>query len=282
MSSLTHAIIATLRYSDHFAHPLTEAEIYPRLIKHSCTKRELNTSLNTLSLQGKIQQTGRFYHLPSRQEVIRLRQQREDHSRLLYSRALNLTRFLSKLPSILAVHLTGSLAVFNSDPGDDIDLLLITKSGRLWTTRLLLTFTTTALGLRRTPKSASYAGKLCLNLYLTPSSFSLPPSRRSLYSAYELIQAVPLYDPHDTRSHLLAANSWIYAYLPNFPAIKTRLSPLPKTPTNSFLDKIESIAYSLQLSYMHRKITREHITPDSAYFHPRNPGSKILQKLKIA
>lgn len=274
-NALALAILKTLSYSDHFSFPLQFSELHSRLLGYQCTPALLQAELTKMIRSHQLSFSDGYYYLPSRSTVIQHRLANKRHSQILFKKSAELSAKLARVPGVLAIFLTGALAVANADQGDDIDLLIITQSGKLWTTRLFLTLYTTLLGLRRTPSSRQIAGKLCLNLYLTPASLTLPASRRSIYTAYELIQAVPLHDPLDLHASLLAANAWILAFLPNFAPFRQSAAP-PSTPTHSWFEKI---AYLLQHKYMQKKITRELITPDSAYFHPHNPGSKILSKL---
>lgn len=212
------------------------------------------------------------------------RTQRARDSAPLLARAHRLSQLISSTPNILAIYLTGSLALHNASSHADIDFMIITQPNRLWTTRLLLTLYTSLLGLRRTPHSTRNTARLCLNLYLTPSTYHLPASKQSLYTAYELIQAVPLYDPHNTRADLLSANAWITDYLPNWKGTVPKRNSRLQAEKGSSADEgtvpivvrlLESLCYHLQLLYMKNKITREYITQDSAFFHPRDPSPKV-------
>lgn len=282
---ISRAILATLTYSDHFGFPLTLSELHSRLIRVKVSRTQLVRSLTNFP------PTRGYYHLPGRSSLVSRRLARARHSAPLLSRARSVSAHLPRVPGVLAIYLTGSLAVSNSGPKSDIDLMVITHPGRLWTTRLFLTLYTTIRGWRRRAPNVAHrakwghpqsvAGKICLNLYLTPDSFTLPSSRQNLYTAYELIQATPLYDPHNTHSTLLSANSWLSNYLPNFvlPPLPTRRYDFM---TLQLYDQIiEQLAYLLQRQYMKNKITRELITPDSAFFHPRDPGRPILRHLRL-
>lgn len=302
---ISRAILQTLRYSDHFGFPLTVDEIYFRLVGEGSSRPLLIRNINKLLKSNLIQKTDVYYHLPGRSSLVARRLKHAQLSPPQLTRARHLSSILYSVPSILAIYLTGSLAVCNSSAASDIDLMIITKNNRLWTTRLLLTLYTSLLGLRRTPTSTKNTGKLCLNLYLTPKTYHLPPSKQSLYTAYELIQSIPLYDPHNTHSALLAANPWITNFLPNYPLpahqARERLRnasrhgvvwetnfPLPQT-TPSFIDfttlrlydYLENLLYHLQLAYMRPRLTRELITPDSAFFHPHDPSKKVLSKISL-
>jgi len=277
--TLERAIVATLTYSDHFYFPLTLSELQSRLIKtRVVSKQALLTSINKMLKSNLIGKTEDFYHLPTKSKNVSLRLKNQKISEISIKKAESLAKKLSKVPGILAIYLTGSLAVLNSPVSGDIDLMIITRPNKLWITRILLTLYTELLGLRRHPRSQEASGKVCLNLYLTPDSYQLPKSKQSLYTAYELIQAVPLYDPSGTHSHLFSANSWIKDFLPNYPLPK--LSQQNRCKKDNF-DPLESLAYALQLRYMRKKITREYITRDSAFFHPNDPGTKVLKKITI-
>lgn len=283
--SLNSSVINTLKYSDHFGFPLTHDEIYKRLISPKPTSREsVQKALTYLISSKRIFKQGEYYYLPGRKNLITNRNKNKSISKQLLSRATSLAYQLGSVPFVKAVYLTGSLAMQNSGADGDIDFMIITKEGKLWTTRLILTIYTTLLGLRRTPNSHRNSGKLCLNLYMTPTSYFLPKGKQNLYTAYELIQAVPLFDPSNTRSTLLGANPWIQNNLANFVVLPQK--PVLKADNNTSLvggiiaRTFEFLAYHLQLLYMHHKLTREYITKDSAFFHPHNPADIVLAKLR--
>jgi predicted nucleotidyltransferase len=300
-SKFAKSILATLVYSDHFGFPLTLKEIHLRLV-HVPVGTTLPaqagvafaTTLAKMVSNHQIEQSGDYFYLPGRKSLIALRLKRATLSTPQLVNARLLAGRLSRRRGILAIYLTGSLAVMNSDKDADIDFMIITHPHRLWTTRLLLTLYTEILGLRRRPYDQHSSGKICLNLYLTPDSYLLPRSKQSLYTAYELIQAVPLYDPCDTHSSLLAANPWIKKYLSNFPfpaahdlasrsdllrkrpkGVFSRLQHAFGRPGRTFMELTEKICYHLQLLYMRPKLTHEYVTIDSAFFHPNNPAPKI-------
>ena len=288
LPKVTLAILKTLKYSDHFGFPLTPEEIHLRFVGESPCARPLIVRTIRQMIQDKlVQQTRDYYHLAGHQSLVARRLAHQKSSAPQLTRAKALAVKLGRVPGVLAIYLTGSLAMSNSDKNADIDFMVITQNSRLWTTRFLLTLYTEFLGLRRRPRDPHTAGKACLNLYLSPHSYLLPPNRRSLYTAYELIQAVPLYDPSDTHSRLLASNPWIHDFLPNVPIPRTvpkrnswlqakKGSPAGEgTVLNGILNLIEFLVYRLQLAYMRPRLTREYISPDSAFFHPRNPAPKI-------
>lgn len=274
---LSDSIRATLAYSDYFQFPLTEDELHARLINVKVSRRSLRDALT--KMKGSVQKTGMYFHLAGKESLVGIREQRKELSTPLMSRARRWASILGHFPGVQAVYVTGSLAVENTDGQDDIDYMVVADNGRLWTARLLLTFATTILFLRRTPNARNSAGKICLNLYLTPDFFQLPGSKRNVYTAYELIQAVPVYDPLDTRSMLLSANSWLREILPNVEWEHTRPVRFSRRSPSGFSRWIESWAYRLQRRYMAPRLTREYVTPGVAFFHPADPGEKVIKRI---
>ena len=275
--TLAKSLLATLTYSDHFAFPLTIDELHSRLIGNRATKPRIMTELTNLVADQKVDRKGRYFFLPGRASLIVQRTLRAKAASSQRARAKALASKLVRVPGVVAIYLTGSLAMDNADKNADIDVMVITEADKLWTTRLLLTLYTELSGLRRRPNTTSAGGKLCLNLYLTPDSYALPESKRNLYTAYELIQAVPLVGSEGTRAELLAGNPWIHEFLPNvtFPQRKQKSVANIRSKKNL----LENLAYRLQLAYMRHKITREYVTPDAAFFHPHNPGDAVLSKI---
>ncbi len=285
---ISRAILATIEYCNTFEYPLTIQEISSRLISHiSPSLKQLKRELSVLVKKKVIVQSGKYYHLANKHDLARLRSIREKHSSAQLTKARELALKLGRTPFVLAIYVTGSLAMSNSDTNSDIDFMIITKDNRLWITRFLLTIFAELLGLRRRPHSTTISDKLCLNLYLTPSCYALPESKRSLYTAYELIQALPVYDPHNTHAVLIHANPWILDFLPNVPErtllkrnawLQAKQDPAAagRRVLNGTLNLIELLCFHLQLSYMHRKITNEYITRDSAFFHPNNRSDSAL------
>jgi predicted nucleotidyltransferase len=266
---ISQAIIQTLKYSDYFDFPLTQAELTTRLIRAKATNKDLSSILDNLVNNQQIIRSKKYYALVGREALFTLRDQRKQISQVKRKLAEKYASSLARVPGVIAIYLTGSLAVNNSTADDDIDFMVITRDGWLWRTRLLLTLLSEFRGIRRQPGGKSANNKLCLNLYLSESTLSIPPGKRSLYTAYELIQAQPLFDPANTRTRLLQDNSWLTAYLPNynFPSGKNQA-----TKDIVSINPLEDLAYKLQRLYMSKKLTTEYITKKAAFFHPRSPA----------
>ena len=139
MTSLALSILRTLKYSDHFGFPLTLKEIHARLIGVPISLVRLTSQIRLMLKAKSIAQTLDYYHLPGRSSLVARRLKRAQLSAPQFARAKSLSPRLARIPGVYAIYLTGSLAMHNSNQSSDIDFMIITRPGRLWTTLLLLT-----------------------------------------------------------------------------------------------------------------------------------------------
>ena len=234
-SSLDRRIIATLAYSSLFSFPLSFSELSVRLVSQRALAEELNQDGYRTDL-SKIKQVGNA-ELKSglkRLEKQGLVKHQEDYwllavdknkklpeKRLLKQQiSLNLKKnftqiiaMLKSLPQVRAAAATGSLAVSNAVPDDDIDLMLVAKSGALWKTRLSV--------LRQASKKGNRVGESdgkpgwCCNLWLETDALKLPAGKRNLFTAYQVMQTEWFYDPDGIELEWIENNLWAQAYLPN-------------------------------------------------------------------
>lgn len=278
MQLIDDSIIKTLCYANIFDFPLREEEVWRNLIADKKTPPStIKKRLTHLSQTGIIGQTDTYYHLSGRSDIVKKRQARHQNSLQKNAAANDIAQKLAKVPYIKAIFLTGAVAVDNATRQDDIDILIVSAKDSLWTCRFLAILWLELKRLRRRPRSKYNAGKICLNLMLTVDTLSVPPSMRSVYTAHEVTQVKPLYDPENYVSVFQNDNSWITEYLPNTDIPEPALTKLDKNTQAPRL--IEIVLRQLQRLYMWPKRTRETITPKAAYFHPRDTGRTVLAKL---
>ncbi len=201
LNMLSQAILQTVIYSDVFDYPLTALEIHRYLTGVKASYPEV---LQALKEHPLIRQSGEYFILPGREDLIATRQQREARSHQLLPSAIRYGRILGSLPFVRMVALTGSLAVMNVSADADFDYLLVTQAGRLWTARA---FAVTFGRLMR-----PFRHRICVNLLLAESA--LHWSQHDLYSARELCQMIPI-TGLDVYQRLMEANEWAQAFLPN-------------------------------------------------------------------
>jgi hypothetical protein len=177
------------------------------------------------------------------------------------------------------IGITGALAMGNASEESDIDLLLITKKGALWTTRLITLFLLALFGIKtRRYGNREEKDKLCLNVWLDEGSLIWGKKDRNIYTAHEICQIKPLFDKENTFERFLFANKWIEEYWPN--ALKTRKVKSKPSSMNWLLAFIEPLARTFQFWYMRSKVTREVVEKGKALFHPTDWGKVIGLRLK--
>jgi hypothetical protein len=198
---LERAILEALVYSDIFDYPLRIEELH-RYLSVPIDRSDLIAYLTDDS--GMFESQDGYYFLLGREKLINQRKKREIASRSLLNRAIWFGRILGSLPFIRMVAVTGSLALQNCDETADIDYLLVTTQGRVWTAR--------AFALIFGRITALFGNIICPNLII--SDQALEWKQQDLYSAHELCQMIPV-SGREVYSRLRQINSWTNTYLPN-------------------------------------------------------------------
>ena len=204
------------------------------------------------------------------------RLQREKYSQKKLKIAQKAVMLISKVPTVLFVGVTGSLAMMNADKNSDIDLLIITRKNMLWTTRALVYGILLVMGYQlRKPEQENEKDKLCLNMWLDETSLVWDKKDRNIYTAHEIAQIVPLINKNNIYERFLYKNIWIISYWPNAVTVRS----IKYVVRGNNVNILEKIAFKLQYLYMKSKITTEIITPYMAIFHKNNWGKVVMNKL---
>ncbi len=216
MKRLEAAILRTLLYGDVFQFPMTPAEIHRYLIADTpASLPDIQQTLMTSEvLRPLLVCADDYIALREHAHYIDLRRKREVHSQTLWAEALRYGRWLSWLPFVQMVALTGSLCMRNpASENDDLDYLLVTTPGRVWLARLLAVVLVRLVRLR--------GRELCPNYVLAADK--LEQTRHDLYMAHEVTQMRPLYG-QGLYVQMLHRNAWTRDFLPN-------ACPLPASDT---------------------------------------------------
>jgi len=295
-------LFKTLVYYDCFDYPLTKEE------------------LDIFSFAGgddeiavEIEESDGFYFLKGRKEIIETRKKRNQIAEKKWEKARKAVKWLQLIPYIRLVFGSGSLALNNTNQESDLDVLIITRHGRVWTSRFLAVVLLGFLGLGRKRHERIAPDKLCLNHFITDKSLHIP--RKSIYTAQLYARLVPiLIDGQELINEFCEANSWIKEYIAGWPeclkTLNSKLEILNKLPTPSkqlrlrrpgktqnskfktfgekildtkFGDWLENILRKYQL----RRINSYHLTykpggrvkadDESLEFHPDSPELKIIE-----
>ncbi len=248
---LQNKILSTLAYFDRYDYPLTKTEL------------EYWSGVTAPSPR-------KYYFLPGRSSLVKLRQVREKISQQKWQIARQVGEKLKKIPTIAAVFVTGALAMNNAPVDDDIDLMIVTYPNALWPTRFWVNLYLHQT--RRYPGQTSAPDKICPNLWLDLNHLMTCIHNRSLYTAHEILQAKVLWDRANVHARFLGQNSWVQEYLPNayrgsFPTRAQRVQDA--IPFGLLLWPINLLFFIAQYLYMLPKKTTERVGLGYAFFHPR-------------
>jgi predicted nucleotidyltransferase len=152
-----------------------------------------------------------YFFLQGKDHLVRERLNRHAIAQDKWKRARASLQFLAVLPFVRALAGSGSLAVDNTKESSDLDIFVIAKSGRVWTTRLLLLLMSTLLGRRRKYYDRSAPDMLCLNHYITDDSLVVSPEIQNVVMAMQYVSLVPLYGDSLIREFLQRNAVWIDA-----------------------------------------------------------------------
>ena len=261
-----------LVYADLFSFPLSSEELFYWQINWPALRNWTEETINRL-----IDSEDGYYFLKGAKGLVARRKDREGYSLQKLHQAKKVADQLKKLPLIEAIYVTGSVAVGNATLDCDIDLMIITKPGSLWLTRLLVVSLLKIQGVYRGPKNIE--NKICTNLYL--DGRHLVMGQKSLFVAHEILQARCLFDRDGCNFYWLKANEWVADFLPQ--AYFARLREITQFKKSGevfwrpLFYPLEMVSFFLQICYMHAKMTREKVGWGYAFFHP-NDLSGLIQK----
>lgn len=214
---LRRAIAVTVLYADLFDYALTEEELFRRLIDASPARSRYRRTLDAM-VGEHLRRRGGFITWKDRTHLERIRKRRGAISARHWNVAERYGRWLRWIPFIRMVAVSGALAQENAQEQGDVDLFCITDPDRLWLARLWL------VPLARWTRAFERACPLdlCPNYILTTETLEV--DAKNLFTAYETVQAVPLWGEGVYRA-FRAANPWTARFLPQTGRVKRSTEP---------------------------------------------------------
>lgn len=267
---------SSIVYHDMFDYPLTFKDMI---------RWKTGEGIKPLLKEASVVQSSGYYYLEGQKPLVLKRTMRTRLSEKKIAIANKATRLLSKIPTVKMVGLTGALAMRNTNDDSDIDLMVITREGTLWITRMLSYVLLKVFGMKmRKPGSQDQKDKMCLNIWIDETDLFWEKGSQNIFTAHEIAQIEPLFDRGGVYKNVMEKNSWLKRYWPN--AVQKRY--YTKKFTDNVYSKVfvlpfllfEPLARSIQMAYMKNKVTRETVTPTKALFHPVDWSSIVMDRLQ--
>ena len=262
MSYLRNSILATIVYYDIFNYPLTLVEIYKyminpaRIVKIEGGISEVSINsiveeLDKLEISGIIGTKNGFYFLNGRDDIYNLRMQRHKIADQKWKKFLKFVKYLALAPYLRGVFASGSMAINNTGEESDFDILVVAKSGHLYTCRFFLWVISSLAGARRKKHQKIAPDKLCFNHYIADDSLYIP--HESIFNAQTYASLKPAMIAPGLIDNFYHANLWLNNYVYNFRPEKEFIR---RSVTVPFIFKFiaESVESVLSLLKLDRRI----------------------------
>ena len=211
-------ILSTIAYYDVMDYPLTLFEVWKHLIcfnqnqakKFSLEEVQENIEENE-NLKNFVENYQGYYFLKGRKNLVSQRIERNKISENKQEKIRKICRWLRVTPYVRMIAATGRVAMKNADRSSDLDLLVVLKSGHIFTGRLFFTLLTHLLGKRRYGEKIK--DRICLNYFISDQSLKI--AFQDVFSASEYSMAIPLFG-FSQFQEFQRKNIWIKNFKPNF------------------------------------------------------------------
>jgi hypothetical protein len=199
------AIAESVLYASLFDYPLTLAQLRQSLIESTQTPSEiLQTYDFSPALQNAIAYQDGFFFPVGRAHLIDERKRREARSRAFLRRHDLFLSLVCLIPYVKMAALSGSIAHLNLEGDGDLDLFIVTRGPRVWSTAVLVVVLAKLMRRRRI---------VCANFVLADSRLAL--EQQDLFSASQIVHLKPLLG-RDVFQKFVAANPFVGRFYPNF------------------------------------------------------------------
>jgi len=276
-SDVQKAILDTLKYRRIFNCPMNIFQIWNYLIASATPNiQTFQENLARLVKEKKVIEKQNLYSLdkinPNELDI------KIKHARKLLEKAQATANYLKQIPWIELVAVTGSVAAFNADKDDDIDVFIVTRENRLFLSRF---FIVAVLKILRIYWNAQKpGGTICPNIMMSTKSLTWEKDKQNIYTANEISMLYPLFSRNNCYFNFMEQNSWTTKYLPNINVTSVPIKPLKKRLLNVAFNFLELAAMKIQTNYMKSKMTKEVVTKNFIHFNTHDISPNILKNFR--
>lgn len=212
IKTIREAVTRTMIFFDIFDFPMTIDEISHYLLGIKTDRPHLKLYLEQSNL---IDHSHGYYFLKNRAELVERRNMNLSVTDKLWRRVYKFLGLFSAIPFIKMIAICNTLAYNNPTAESDIDLFVVTKKDRLFTSRAILSILTHLLGIRRHGKKI--AGRFCLSFFSAENVMNLEGlclKPYDIYAAYWTMSLAPVYGS-ETYAKFVTENAWLKRYFPD-------------------------------------------------------------------
>ncbi|MBK8848192.1 MAG: nucleotidyltransferase domain-containing protein [Bacteroidetes bacterium] len=220
------AVLSTLAYFSVFKHPLRYDELQSHSHFDVLSKNQLNQVLQIAIGSNVIKQSGSYYILGDKSEILR-RTIGEENAHQAMQKAEKFSEIISQFPFVKGVALSGSISKGYMDADSDVDYFIITAPGKLWICRTLLILYKKIILLN----SRKF---FCLNYFVDENNLAIPD--QNIFTATEIVFLKTMYGPEAMNS-FFKANEWIFNFYPSA-KIDVSAKQIAKPWISTFAEKI--------------------------------------------
>jgi len=196
MTNIEKSILTSVVLADVFGMPL------------KANKEFLDALEKSEILKKKIHRDGDLFYLD--QNVIEQKEMHDKTGVKKWGIVKRFVKFFRCIPFIQEIFVSGSLARGNTVENSDIDLLIITKHGRIWTARMFIYLITFVAGRHR--HGNKIKDRFCLNHFISDKDLEI--KHQSLYNAETYLHLIPLLRNKDVANNFRQVNQWVKRYFP--------------------------------------------------------------------
>lgn len=250
-------IFSVLAYHNFFGYPLTPFELYkwqykPReILSYEVIESILNNS-EWMYEQGVRMSSG-FYgieneHAGTVEKQVQLRQNRYLNAVEKQKKLRRIIAYLSRLPWIEGVAVCNSLALHYTDRRSDIDLFVLAKSGRIWSTRF---WSLLPLRLFRQRPGECAENPIDISFFVTRDAFNLSKLEQKdgdPYLVHWINFLVPVYEKSGVFYRFFQENRWARNNMPIHRITQRAYTGRQWTGRKIVLPLFETVLKSLQES----------------------------------
>ena len=206
MQSLEISILKTVAYFNVFSYPLNVDEIV-FFLDQPATEKEIIPALFHLVKTKQLFQFSNFYSLRNEPHLITRRINGNELALKDIKKAKAVARFLSWMPFIKGIAISGSLSKNFADENSDLDFFIITAANRLWIVRMMYAF------LFKIASTLKLKNWFCLNYFIDEADLKI--KEQNIFTAIEVATLMPL-KGEGVCKDFFQSNNWVYQFLPNY------------------------------------------------------------------